>query len=510
MREGGFLSEILIKTEGIVKEFPGVKALKGINFELKKGEVHALVGENGAGKSTFMKILSGAYSKDSGKVFFEGKEVDINSPKVAQELGISIIHQELTLCHHLTVAQNIFLGREFVKGQILDEKTQNQEAQRILDFLDIDIKPTQKVDELTVSKQQMVEIAKAISLNAKVIIMDEPTSTLSDREIIELFKVINELKSKGTSIIYISHRLEELSEIADRVSIMRDGAMVATKDFKDLTLDEIIRLMVGRQVSEKYPKVETPRGEKILEVKNLSEKNILKNISFELYKGEILGISGLVGSGRTELARAIFGADLVDSGEIILHGKRIHIKSPSDAIKNGIVYVPEDRRLNGLALGLSVASNIMLANIDKVSSKIGVINELKEIEICQKIVKDLQVKTPSLSQKVDNLSGGNQQKVIVGRWLVKQPEIFIFDEPTRGIDVGTKVEIYNILNRLKAEGIGIIVISSELPEILGISDRILVMCEGQLKANLETTKTNQEEIMYYATLYDEGRRVVNG
>lgn len=510
MREGGFLSEILIKTEGIVKEFPGVKALKGINFELKKGEVHALVGENGAGKSTFMKILSGAYSKDSGKVFFEGKEVDINSPKVAQELGISIIHQELTLCHHLTVAQNIFLGREFVKGQILDEKTQNQEAQRILDFLDIDIKPTQKVDELTVSKQQMVEIAKAISLNAKVIIMDEPTSTLSDREIIELFKVINELKSKGTSIIYISHRLEELSEIADRVSIMRDGAMVATKDFKDLTLDEIIRLMVGRQVSEKYPKVETPRGEKILEVKNLSEKNILKNISFELYKGEILGISGLVGSGRTELARAIFGADLVDSGEIILHGKRIHIKSPSDAIKNGIVYVPEDRRLNGLALGLSVASNIMLANIDKVSSKIGVIDELKEIEICQKIVKDLQVKTPSLSQKVDNLSGGNQQKVIVGRWLVKQPEIFIFDEPTRGIDVGTKVEIYNILNRLKAEGIGIIVISSELPEILGISDRILVMCEGQLKANLETTKTNQEEIMYYATLYDEGRRVVNG
>lgn len=510
MREGGFLSEILIKTEGIVKEFPGVKALKGINFELKKGEVHALVGENGAGKSTFMKILSGAYSKDSGKVFFEGKEVDINSPKVAQELGISIIHQELTLCHHLTVAQNIFLGREFVKGQILDEKTQNQEAQRILDFLDIDIKPTQKVDELTVSKQQMVEIAKAISLNAKVIIMDEPTSTLSDREIIELFKVINELKSKGTSIIYISHRLEELSEIADRVSIMRDGAMVATKDFKDLTLDEIIRLMVGRQVSEKYPKVETPRGEKILEVKNLSEKNILKNISFELYKGEILGISGLVGSGRTELARTIFGADLVDSGEIILHGKRIHIKSPSDAIKNGIVYVPEDRRLNGLALGLSVASNIMLANIDKVSSKIGVIDELKEIEICQKIVKDLQVKTPSLSQKVDNLSGGNQQKVIVGRWLVKQPEIFIFDEPTRGIDVGTKVEIYNILNRLKAEGIGIIVISSELPEILGISDRILVMCEGQLKANLETTKTNQEEIMYYATLYDEGRRVVNG
>jgi len=504
------LSDILIKTDGIVKEFPGVKALKGIDFELKKGEVLALVGENGAGKSTLMKILSGVYAKDTGKVFFEGKEVDINSPKVAQDLGISIIHQELTLCHHLTVAQNIFLGREFVTGQILDERTQNKEAKKILDFLDMDMKPTQKVSELTVSKQQMVEIAKAISMNAKVIIMDEPTSALSEKEIIELFKVIKELKSKGTSIVYISHRLEELSKIADRVSVMRDGEMIATQDFNDLTLDEIIRLMVGRQVSEKYPKVKTPRGGKILEIKNLNEKDILKDISFELYKGEILGISGLVGSGRTELARAVFGADIVDSGDILLHGEKIRIKSPKDAIKNGIVYVPEDRKLSGLALGLSVASNIMLANIDKVANKAGVINKLRENQICQKTVRDLKIKTPSLSQKVNNLSGGNQQKVIVGRWLVKQPEIFIFDEPTRGIDVGTKVEIYNILNHLKQEGIGIIVISSELPEILGISDRILVMCEGQLKATLETSKTNQEEIMYYATLYDEGRRVANG
>ncbi|TYP48727.1 sugar ABC transporter ATP-binding protein [Thermosediminibacter litoriperuensis] len=503
------MSEILLRVENIVKEFPGVKVLKGVSFELKKGEVLALVGENGAGKSTLMKILSGAYTKDSGKIYFEGEEVEINSPKKAQHLGISIIHQELNLCPHLSVAANIFLGREFSNKTILDEKRQNEEAKKILDLLGMDINPTEKVRNLTVSKQQMVEIAKAISANAKLLIMDEPTSSLSEKEIDELFRVIRDLKNKGTSIIYISHRLEELKKIVDTVAVMRDGEMVATFQYKDVTLDEIIRLMVGRKLEEKYPRITVERGEKILEVRNLTRKNVLKDISFELYKGEILGIAGLVGSGRTELARAIFGADRVDYGEILLHGRKVKINSPADAIESGIVYIPEDRKFSGLALGLSVISNIMMASVDKVCNPLGVINRARELEIGNKTVKDLRIKTPSLWQKVKNLSGGNQQKVIIGRWLVKQPRIFIFDEPTRGIDVGTKIEIYNILNRLKQKGIGIIVISSELPEILGVSDRILVMCEGRLKAELEAGKTNQEEIMYYATLYDEGRRIAN-
>lgn len=503
------MDNILIKMVDINKEFPGVKALKNVNFELRKGEVHALVGENGAGKSTLIKILSGAYTKDSGVIYFEGKQVEINSPKVAQDLGISVIHQELNLCPHLTVVENIFLGREFIKNGIIDEKRQSEEAKKILDKLKVDINPSEYVKNLAVSKQQMVEIAKAISISAKVIIMDEPTSALSERETDELFNVIGELKKEGKSIIYISHRLEELKKIVDRITVMRDGEHIVTLDFEDVTLDEIIKFMVGRKLEEKYPRVATEVGIKVLEVRNLTQGKKLKNISFELYEGEILGIAGLVGAGRTELARAIFGADKIDSGEIIINGKKVAIKSPKDAIKNGLVYVPEDRKLSGLALGLSVATNITLASMDKISNKIGILSYNEENRLAKKVIEDLKIKTPSLLQKIKNLSGGNQQKVIVGRWLIKEPKIYIFDEPTRGIDVGAKIEIYTILNRLKQEGKGIIVISSELPEIIGISDRILVMCEGSIKAVLIAATATQEEIMYYATLYENERGIVN-
>lgn len=499
------MGEVLIRMENISKEFPGVKALKNVNFEIKKGEVHALVGENGAGKSTLIKILSGVYSKDSGKIYFDGREVEINSPKEAQQLGISVIHQELNLCLHLTVAQNIFLGREFVKNGVIDEKKQNEEAKKILEKLNVNIDPAEYVKNFSVSQQQMVEIAKAISMEAKVIIMDEPTSAISEKETEELFKVIGELKKQGKSIIYISHRLEELNRIVDRVTVLRDGEHIITANFRDLTIDDIIRYMVGRKLEEKYPRVYVNRGKKILEVRGLSQGTRLKDISFDLYEGEILGFAGLVGAGRTEVARAIFGADKFDKGEILINGKKVEINSPIDAIKNGLAYVPEDRKLTGLALNLSVLANITLATMDNVVNMLGVINSVKERKIGEKIIRDLKIKTPSLFQRVQNLSGGNQQKVIVGRWLLREPQIYIFDEPTRGIDVGAKIEIYNILNNLKQEGKGIIVISSELPEIMGITDRVVVMCEGRITAILETSKTTQEEIMYYATLYKKER-----
>jgi len=499
------MGEVLIRMENISKEFPGVKALKNVNFEIKKGEVHALVGENGAGKSTLIKILSGVYSKDSGKIYFDGREIEINSPKEAQQLGISVIHQELNLCLHLTVAQNIFLGREFVKNGVIDEKKQNEEAKKILEKLNVNIDPAEYVKNLSVSRQQMVEIAKAISMEAKVIIMDEPTSAISEKETEELFKVIGELKKQGKSIIYISHRLEELNRIVDRVTVLRDGEHIITANFRDLTIDDIIRYMVGRKLEEKYPRVYVNRGKKILEVHGLSQGTRLKDISFDLYEGEILGFAGLVGAGRTEVARAIFGADKFDKGEILINGKKVEINSPIDAIKNGLAYVPEDRKLTGLALNLSVLANITLATMDNVVNMLSVINSVKERKIGEKIIRDLKIKTPSLFQRVQNLSGGNQQKVIVGRWLLREPQIYIFDEPTRGIDVGAKIEIYNILNNLKQEGKGIIVISSELPEIMGITDRVVVMCEGRITAILETSKTTQEEIMYYATLYKKER-----
>lgn len=500
--------ETLIRAKGIVKNFPGVKALKNVDFDLRPGEVHALLGENGAGKSTLVKILSGVYTKDEGEIFFQDQPVNIDSPKTAQALGINIIHQELNLFQHLTVAQNVYIGREFVNGVALNEKQQNAETKKIMESLNMAIKPTEKVRRLTVSKQQMVEIAKSLSANVKVLIMDEPTSSLTEREIDELFVVINDLKKKGTGIIYISHRLEELARIADRVSVFRDGEYVATKNYNEVTLEDLIKLMVGREITEKFPRTPSCKGSCSLSVKGLnSPAGTFKNINFDAYKGEILGFAGLVGAGRTELARALFGADKISSGTVSVNGKIVKIRSPHDAIANGIVYAPEDRKKDGLAIKMDVSQNISLASIDEISN-LGVLSASTERKLADRMCEILQIKTPSTTQKVKNLSGGNQQKIVVAKWINKDPEIYIFDEPTRGIDVGAKVEIYNLLNNLKEKGKTVIIISSELPEVMGVSDRLLVMCEGEIKAELDARATTQEEVINYATMYKDERSQV--
>lgn len=497
--------QALLQAKGITKQFPGVLALNNVDFELRPGEVHALLGENGAGKSTLVKIFSGVYHKDSGSILFNGQPVEINSTNDAQALGIHIIHQELNLFQHLTVAENIFIHREFMTGIALNKKEQNRQAQKIIDSLNMNISATEQVKKLTVSKQQMVEIAKSLSADTKVLIMDEPTSSLTEREIDELFAVINDLKSKGTGIIYISHRLEELARIADRVSIFRDGEYIATKDYKDVTMDNLIQMMVGREITQQFPRTQPVRGECALEVKGLtSASNSFRNVSFKAYKGEILGFAGLVGAGRTEMARGVFGADKISSGEVLVNGVKVNTKSPQNAIASGIVYAPEDRKKDGLAIKMDVSTNIALASTDKVS-RMGVLREKLQTDLAERMRKVLSIKTPSIHQKVMNLSGGNQQKIVIAKWLIKDPEVYIFDEPTRGIDVGAKAEIYNLLNELKEKGKAVIVISSELPEVMGISDRICVMCEGELKAELDARTTTQEEIINYATMYMDER-----
>lgn len=486
--------------EYITKRFPGVLALDKVSMDLKKGEVHALVGENGAGKSTLMKILTGVYEADEGRIIYKGNEINITNPHDAQRKGISIIYQELNLIPHLTVAENIFIGREqLLYGVVVDRKKLNKMAKEILNMLHLDIDPDTTLKELSVSKKQMVEIAKALSFKSEILIMDEPTSALSESEIDELFKIIHRLQNEGVGIIYISHRLEELKHIVDRITIMRDGKFVGTYNYKSITLDEIIAKMVGRSLDNKFPQRETHIGGKLLEVKNLTRKGKINNISFEIFKGEVLGIAGLMGSGRTELARAIFGADKIDSGKIYLNEKIITIKSPVDAIKAGIGYITEDRKIDGLALQLQVDTNIILANANAISNFIGILINKKKRKISQKYVNDLKIKTPYLEQLVKFLSGGNQQKIVVAKWLCKYSKILIMDEPTRGIDVGAKYEIYELIKNLAAEGVGIIMISSELPEILGLSDRILVLHEGNLTGILDKSEATQEKILNLAT-----------
>ncbi|MBI9013048.1 MAG: sugar ABC transporter ATP-binding protein [Clostridiales bacterium] len=490
----------LLELKNVSKSFPGVKALDGVSFDLKAGEVHALLGENGAGKSTLMKIISGIHKRDEGSYKIGGKEIlDIN-PKIAQSLGIAIIHQELNMCQDLTVAENMFLGREETKFGLLAQKHLNEKAKAVLEQLKIDIDPEMVIRKLSVSKQQMVEIAKALSTNARILIMDEPTSALTEKECKELFRIINELKQNGCAIVYISHRLEELEEITDRVSIFRDGQYIITKPFKETNLDEIISYMVGREITEKFPKITTKKGEKILEVKNLSS-GLVKDASFDLFAGEIIGFSGLMGAGRTELVKALFGAERIESGEVILYGERIKISSPKDAISHGIVLGPEDRKSEGLCTKLSIRENIGLANLDQISNKWGLIDKEKEKTLTEKAIKDLKIKTPSIDQDAKNLSGGNQQKVVVGKWMVRDAKVVIFDEPTRGIDVAAKVEIYNIMNQLKEQGVGVIFVSSEMPEVIGMSDRILVMCNGKITGDLKANQTTQDEILHYATRY---------
>ncbi|MEI6856869.1 sugar ABC transporter ATP-binding protein [Psychrilyobacter sp.] len=492
--------EYILEARGITKIFPGVKALDNVNFNLKKGEIHALLGENGAGKSTMMKIFSGVYKSDSGKVLVYGEEKEIGSPRDSMKLGIGIIYQELNLCHHLTVAQNIFLGREIEKGIVLDKKASEFKAREILELMGTDIKPSEKVSNLSVSKQQMVEIAKALSQDIKILIMDEPTSSLSEKEVDGLFKVIRKLKSEGKSIIYISHKLDELKRITDRVTIFRDGKFIDTFQFDKVTMNEIISKMVGRKISEQFPRRNIKRGKKILEVKSFSNEKYISNINFELFKGEILGISGIVGSGRTELAKSIFGMLGNPTGKIMIEEKEVKIKSSKIAMDNGIVYIPEDRKKEGLAIGMTVSKNFSLPLLDDISTKILGIVKQKDLKIkSNDMIKKMRIKTPHLETKVKTLSGGNQQKIVIGKWLLKDPKIIILDEPTRGIDVNAKVEIYGLMNDLKERGIGVIMISSELPELLGITDRIMIMNSGKIKKIVDTLSTNQEEIMSYST-----------
>ncbi len=497
------MEKFIVELDNITKEFPGVKALDHVQFNLKRGEVLAFLGENGAGKSTLMKILSGIYAKDEGTIKVDGKVIDSMSPKEAQELGIAIIHQELNMCAHLSVAENIFLGREKTKSGVLSNKEMKQESLEILKRLNIDIDPETIVGSLPVSKQQMVEIAKALSTNARILIMDEPTSALTSAEIDELFRIIRQLKQEGCAIVYISHRLEELQHITDRVTILRDGHYVTTLDFQETDLERIVSFMVGREITEKFPRVSCKKGKKILEIRKLNAGKLVRDVDLELYEGEIVGIAGLMGAGRTETTRAIFGVDPKESGEIILDGKTIEIQRPIDAIKSGIVLAPEDRKKDGLCTKLSVGDNIALPNLDILCDRLGVVNMKKQQGMVEKSVSDLKIKLAGVEVNAGSLSGGNQQKVVVGKWLARNSRVVIFDEPTRGIDVAAKVEIYNLMNQLKQQGIGVMFVSSEMPEIMGISDRIVVMCDGRITGELLPEEATQDKILRYATQFEK-------
>ena len=442
------MNDIIVSMHDICKSFPGVKALDHVDFELRSGEVMALLGENGAGKSTLMKVLSGVYTRDSGDMEIQGKAYGNLTPKQAQAAGVAIIHQELNMCRHLTVAENMFLGREKVRGVVLNQREMEAEAAEVLGRLKIDISPRTVVGDLPISKQQMVEIAKALSMDARILIMDEPTSALTAREIEDLFRIIRDLRASDHGIVYISHRLEELQHIVDRVTIMRDCQYITTMNFADTTIDQIITHMVGREIKEKFPRVTCEKGKKIFEVKNLNAGRMVRNISFSLYEGEIVGIAGLMGAGRTETTRAIFGIDPKQSGQIFLDGREIAIHSPADAIRQGVVLAPEDRKKDGLCTKLSIRHNIALPNLDLLCNRLGVVSHSRENAMCDRAVRNLQIKTPSLDVDAANLSGGNQQKVVVAKWLARNSRVVLFDEPTRGIDVAAKVEIYHLMNQL--------------------------------------------------------------
>ena len=494
------MGDVILTMKDIDKSFPGVHALDHVNFEVKKGEVHALMGENGAGKSTLMKVLTGIYTKDSGSIIYEGKDIEFHNAREAQDAGVVIVHQELNMVGHLTVAQNIFLGREFKKGIKIDDAKMNEEARKLFERLNIDIDPTEQMSDLTVGKQQMCEIAKAISHECKVIIFDEPSAALTESEIEELFKIIRDLREQNMGIVYISHRMDEIKVITDRVTVMRDGTYVGTLITNDCTKEDIINMMVGRVIYEE-PKTESkvPADAPIvLKVEHLNAGRMVQDVSFELRKGEILGFSGLMGAGRTETARAIFGADPKQSGDIYINGKKVEINSPQDAVKNGIGYLSEDRKRFGIVVQKTVAENTTMANLDAFA-KGQFIDKKKEVAEAEKYVEMLETKTPSVEQLVVNLSGGNQQKVVIAKWLCENSDILIFDEPTRGIDVGAKNEIYKLMNRLAEEGKSIIMISSEMTEILRMSDRIVVMCEGRKTGELDIAEVSQEAIMNLAT-----------
>jgi ribose transport system ATP-binding protein len=488
----------LLEMKNITKKFPGVTALDDFSIEVNAGEVHALVGENGAGKSTLIKILYGVYRPDAGHILINGDPVRIENTAEGIKNGIGVVFQELNGCPHLDVANNIFLGRIKNKIGVIDDKWAIEETRKILlETVKLDVDPTRLVKYLTIADRQMIEIAKAVSKGARIVLFDEPTSSLTDNEIQHLFEIINDLKKRGVGIIYISHRLEELAFVADRVTILRDGKKIQTLNFKDTTKDLIIKLMVGREMTNIYPQYKRNIGNVIFEANHVKYKDKIDVDHIEVRSGEILGLSGLVGSGRTETMRAIFGAHPVDSKEIILNGKKVNFRNPGEAIAVGFIYMTEDRKHDGISLKMDVQDNITLASL-KIFSRRQVMNDRKARKNAEHFVSQLNIKTPGLGQLAKNLSGGNQQKVILAKWLTREAKILVFDEPTRGIDVGTKFEIYNIMNTLSAQGLGIIMISSDLPEVLGMSDRVMVFRNGRVKANLDIAEANSETVMKYA------------
>ncbi|MCF6466225.1 sugar ABC transporter ATP-binding protein [Clostridium sp. Cult2] len=489
----------LLEMKNVNKRFPGVYALKGIDFNLEAGEVHALLGENGAGKSTLMKILSGIYEIDEGEIFINGEKRVIEDVKDAHKNGISIIHQDLVLVPYMTVAENIYLGREILtKTGLVDRKAMVEKSQVLLDEFELDIKAENQLNSLTVAQQQMIEIIKAVSFESKIIVMDEPTSSLTEKEVEFLFKTINNLRNQGVGIVYISHRLDEIFEISDRVTVIRDGEYVGTVRTKETNVDELISMMVGRELKNYYIRDFNESGETVMSVCGLSKKGKLHNINFELKRGEILGFSGLVGAGRTDLMKCIFGIDNYNEGKIIVEGKEVNIKNPNDALNYNIAYVPEDRKEEGLFLIESVRFNMTIKILKEFISRFKV-NSKYEEDISSEFIESLSIKTPSLEQAVNNLSGGNQQKVLIARWLLTKPKILILDEPTRGVDVGAKSEIYSIMNELVNSGVSIIMISSELPEIINMSDRVVIMHNGRIQKILDKEDFTQEKIMHYAT-----------
>ena len=493
----------VLEMENISKEFPGVKALDNVQLKLKPGTVHALMGENGAGKSTLMKCLFGIYEKNSGKILLDGVEVNFKSTKEALENGVSMVHQELNQVLQRNVLDNIWLGRYPMKGFFVDEKKMYNDTINIFKDLDIKVDPRKKVAELPIAERQMIEIAKAVSYKSKVIVMDEPTSSLTEKEVDHLFKIIKKLKESGVGIIYISHKMEEIKMISDEITILRDGKWISTNDVSKISTEQIISMMVGRDLTERFPKKDNTAKEMMLEVKNLTALNqpSIQDVSFELYKGEILGIAGLVGSKRTEIVETIFGMRPKEHGEIILNGKTVKNRNPEEAIKNGFALVTEERRSTGIFSMLDIAFNSVISNLDKYKNKFKLLKN-KDIEKDTKwIVDSMRVKTPSYTTKIGSLSGGNQQKVIIGRWLLTEPEVLMLDEPTRGIDVLAKFEIYQLMIDLAKKDKGIIMISSEMPELLGVTDRILVMSNGRVAGIVKTSETNQEEIMELSAKY---------
>ncbi len=488
-----------IEMRGIDKSFGGNAVLKNAGFLLDDGEVHALMGENGAGKSTLMKILTGVYTKDAGQVIVDGKEVCYNNPQEAEKAGIVFIHQELNVLFDLTVEENMFLGKEIKKVfGICDRKAMRKRVQEILDMLGVDIDPTQRMDELSIGQQQMIEIAKALMVDAKVLIMDEPTAALTQSETEVLFKVVNSLRQKGVSIVYISHRMEEIFELCDRITILRDGTYIDTKRIADIDMNDIVKMMIGREIGERYPVRNSKIGDVAFEVKNLNCPGAFENVSFEVRAGEVLGVSGLMGAGRTEIMQAIFGNMPNVTGQLFLDGKEIKNKNPQQAIQNGIGFITEDRKVEGLMLEESIMKNISLANLGRISNG-GVINKKKEQELVNKGIEELRIRCFGPQHECNNLSGGNQQKVIFAKWIYTNPKVLILDEPTRGVDIGAKKEIYNIINELAAKGVAIIMVSSELPEVLGMSDKVMVVREGEVRGILNKEEANQESIMTLAT-----------